>query len=68
MHLPLGADAPKMQIQDLIHAVEELYFFRKYDEAIDLVKTVLHDSDGVDEETRQILAAYSEKCQQKASS
>lgn len=66
--MPLGTDAPKMQIQEVIHAVEELYFFRKYDEAIDLVKTVLHGSDGFDEETRQLLTVYSEKCQQKVSS
>ena len=65
LQLPLGADAPKMQIQEVIHAVEELYFFRKYEEALDFMNEVLTGSEGVDDETRQLLTTYHEKCQKK---
>ncbi|CAM1500599.1 Fc.00g097610.m01.CDS01 [Cosmosporella sp. VM-42] len=63
--LPLGPDAPKPHIQEAIHAVEELYFFRKYDEATEFVKDVLSGADGLDDETRQLLSTYADKCRQK---
>ena len=65
VELPLGADAHKTHIQEAIHAVEELYYFRKYDEAGEFVTNVLDGEDGLDEETRQLLMTYAEKCRQK---
>ncbi|KAF4452728.1 hypothetical protein F53441_4439 [Fusarium austroafricanum] len=39
--LPLGPDASKMDIQEVIHAVEEHYFFRRYNEARQLACNAL---------------------------
>ncbi|KAI8669472.1 hypothetical protein NCS57_00762500 [Fusarium keratoplasticum] len=63
--LPLGPGASKMDIQELIHAVEELYFFRRYHEAAQLATEALAGSDGLDRDSRQLLDAYQGKCQIK---
>ncbi|KAI8672847.1 hypothetical protein LRP88_02632 [Fusarium phalaenopsidis] len=63
--LPLGPGASKMDIQELIHAVEELYFFRRYHEAAQLAAEALAGSDGLDRDSRQLLDAYQGKCQNK---
>ncbi|UPL00620.1 hypothetical protein LCI18_011554 [Fusarium solani-melongenae] len=63
--LPLGPGASKMDIQELIHAVEELYFFRRYQEAAQLATEALAGSDGLDRDSRQLLDAYQGKCQIK---
>ncbi|KAL7796021.1 hypothetical protein V8C37DRAFT_18692 [Trichoderma ceciliae] len=66
--LPLGPDANKQNAQQLLHAAEELYFFRRYQHVIDLVSQVLTlegDKGGLDEETRQLLSMYQSRCRQK---
>lgn len=63
--LPLGPGASKMDIQELIHAVEELYFFRRYHEAAQLATEALAGSDGLDRDSRQLLEVYQGKCQSK---
>ncbi|KAF7542927.1 hypothetical protein G7Z17_g11160 [Cylindrodendrum hubeiense] len=63
--LPISSGASKQHIQELIHAVEELYFFRKYDRAVQFIRDALSSSDGLDTDTRQLLATYQDKCQMK---
>ncbi|CAJ0539141.1 Ff.00g069030.m01.CDS01 [Fusarium sp. VM40] len=63
--LPLGPGASKMDIQEAIHAVEEHYFFRRYNEAEHLASDILVASDGLDPDSRQLLETYQAKCQKK---
>ncbi|KAF4494223.1 hypothetical protein FAGAP_9621 [Fusarium agapanthi] len=63
--LPLGLDATKMDIQEVIHAVEEHYFFRRYREAEQLAVEVLTDGQGLDRDSRQLLEAYRDRCHEK---
>ncbi|ROW00833.1 hypothetical protein VMCG_06531 [Cytospora schulzeri] len=63
--LPLGAGqkVPKQEAQELLHAVEELYFFRRYDEAVAFVGKVLDDGeDGLEPDFRDVLRVYERKC------
>ncbi|KAF5658518.1 hypothetical protein FBULB1_3532 [Fusarium bulbicola] len=63
--LPLGLDAPKMDIQEVIHAVEEHYFFRRFREAEQLAAEALKDGQGLDRDSRQLLEAYRDRCHEK---
>lgn len=66
--LPLGPDANKQHVQEVIHAAEELYFFRRYQQVVDLVSKVLdleRDKGGLDEESRELLSMYQSRCRQK---
>ena len=38
----------KQHVQEVVHAVEELYFFHQYQEAADLAGKVLKESRGLD--------------------
>ncbi|KAI0896437.1 hypothetical protein F4806DRAFT_464528 [Annulohypoxylon nitens] len=75
--LPLGSERiPKPEAQALLHAVEELYFFRRYAEGAQFVKALLgasNDSDGdvaprLDNDTRNLLQYYERKCVEKTGS
>lgn len=64
----MGPDANKLHVQEVIHAAEELYFFRRYQEVVDLVLRVLAlegDKGGLDEEARQLLSMYQSRCREK---
>ncbi|KAI5467227.1 hypothetical protein BGZ63DRAFT_418948 [Mariannaea sp. PMI_226] len=63
--LPIGNGASKAELQELLHAVEEMYFFRHYERAIQFVSDVLTQSEGIDDETRQMLVIYQDKCRRK---
>ncbi|KAK9445457.1 hypothetical protein VB005_00568 [Metarhizium brunneum] len=65
--LPLQPGTNKMRTQELIHAVEELYFFRRYQEGADLVKRALENggAETLDNDSRQLLESYEKKCSQK---
>ncbi|CEI67260.1 hypothetical protein FVEN_g5831 [Fusarium venenatum] len=63
--LPLGPGASKMDIQEVIHAVEEHYFFRRYKEAEELAKEILSTSTGLDKDSQQLLQEYQDKSHQK---
>ncbi|KAL8392934.1 hypothetical protein RB595_002938 [Gaeumannomyces hyphopodioides] len=65
--LPLGqAAVPKLEAQDLLHAAEELYFYKRYAEAADFVRDVLAgDPGGLDQDTKAMLALYRARCLQK---
>ncbi|PFH58225.1 hypothetical protein XA68_14004 [Ophiocordyceps unilateralis] len=65
--LPLRPGATKQALQELLHAVEELYFFGRYRDALCFIDTV--NSDGshhaLDHDTRHLLLVYRQSCQQK---
>ncbi|XDG03900.1 hypothetical protein ABKA04_003515 [Annulohypoxylon sp. FPYF3050] len=76
--LPLGSERiPKPEAQALLHAVEELYFFRRYAEGAQFVKALLgankdgSDGDvasGLDSDTMNLLQYYEWKCIEKTGS
>ena len=70
MILPLGEAVGKPQAQELIHAVEELYFFRRYAEAAGFIGRIWAQGGeaggGLDEDTRELLRYYQERCAEKA--
>jgi hypothetical protein len=71
LKLPLRPDASKPVVQEAIHAVEELYFFRRFDESINLVDKLLAERpDGkspFDSESTRILQRYRSNCESKKS-
>ncbi|KAG6003750.1 hypothetical protein E4U21_001753 [Claviceps maximensis] len=67
VQVPLRPGANKMHTQEVIHAVEELYFHRQFQQAIDLVNQAFghNGAASVDNDSRQLLTTYREKCQLK---
>jgi hypothetical protein len=67
--LPLGEHVTRQETQEVLHAVEELYFFKRYDEAIAFVHRVLDDGNngGLDGEAEGLLKKYATKCLEKTS-
>ncbi|EFY86913.1 hypothetical protein J3458_005786 [Metarhizium acridum] len=65
--LPLQPGTNKMRTQELVHAVEELYFFRRYQEGVNLVKRALENggAETLDNDSRRLLESYEKKCRQK---
>ena len=66
--LPLPTDAKKHHFQEVIHAVEELYFFRRFSEALAFIHDVFgsdRDRGILDQETNNLLKLYESKCQHK---
>jgi hypothetical protein len=66
--LPLGEATSKHKAQELLHAVEELYFYRRYDEAVAFVQRVLSKptgSHGLDGDVEDLLRYYERKCLDK---
>ncbi|KAJ4022487.1 hypothetical protein NW752_000311 [Fusarium irregulare] len=66
--LPLDNGASKMDIQEVIHAVEEHYFFRRYKEAEQLANDTLSTSTGLDKDSMQVLKVYQDKSHQRNTS
>ncbi|KAK2065586.1 hypothetical protein LY76DRAFT_586309 [Colletotrichum caudatum] len=69
IELPLaaGGKADKPVLQELLHAVEELYFSRRFEEAAAFARRVLNGSDAaLDRDTRETLARYEEKSRGRA--
>ncbi|KAI1812919.1 hypothetical protein GGS20DRAFT_511531 [Poronia punctata] len=65
VQLPLPQRVLKPETQTLIHAVEELYFFRRFSEGARLAKSILDDDAGegkLDEDAVKTLAYYEKKC------
>lgn len=66
----------KPEAQEILHAVEELYFFRRYTEGVEFVRQVIGNGDGdgggrscaLDDETKSLLRYYGERCQQRIAS
>ncbi|KAG6006112.1 hypothetical protein E4U43_000489 [Claviceps pusilla] len=67
VEVPLRSGANKMRTQEVIHAVEELYFHRQFQQAIDLVNRAFdHNGEAsVDSDSRQLLTTYRERCQHR---
>ena len=64
--LPITGNASKPQAQEVLHAIEELYFFRRYAEGASCARKVLDtSSDALDNENRAAVALYEEKCLEK---
>ncbi|KAF6833931.1 hypothetical protein CPLU01_05226 [Colletotrichum plurivorum] len=68
LDLPLvPGQTTKPALQEILHAVEELYFLRRYDEAAALAECVLAGSDAaLDRDTREMLRRYEEKSRGRA--
>ncbi|KYK60513.1 hypothetical protein DCS_01650 [Drechmeria coniospora] len=65
--LPLGPGANKQHIQEVLHAVEELYYFRRFADALDFIKTLQNDGSmrALDSDTCKLLQVYEERCRRK---
>ncbi|KAI1477497.1 hypothetical protein F4774DRAFT_389363 [Daldinia eschscholtzii] len=74
--LPLGPGrVPKPEAQALLHAVEELYFFRRYSDGAKFARAILSGGEnengngegpiGLDEDTKKLLKYYESKCIEK---
>ncbi|PHH62969.1 hypothetical protein CDD81_6394 [Ophiocordyceps australis] len=68
--LPWPLPSPnKQQLQDLLHAVEELYFFRQFDHALTFIDTIWSDVNiHVDADSTRLLQLYQQKCKHKRQS
>lgn len=56
---------PKQEAQELLHAVEELFFFKRYDQAVAFVRKVCDgegNREGLDGDIRDLLITYEKKC------
>ncbi|KAJ4423575.1 hypothetical protein N0V82_001741 [Gnomoniopsis sp. IMI 355080] len=66
IQVPLGQrKVSKQESQGLLHAVEELYFYKRFDEAIAFIGRVFDgapDAEGLDGEVREVLRLYERKC------
>ncbi|KAI0856494.1 hypothetical protein F4860DRAFT_518791 [Xylaria cubensis] len=68
VRLPLGPHVSKPEVQTLLHAVEELYFFRRFSEGAQFARSVIDDDNGagkLDEDTLKTLLYYEKKCRDK---
>ncbi|KAJ8107850.1 hypothetical protein ONZ43_g6608 [Nemania bipapillata] len=68
VRLPLSPQVSKPEVQTLLHAVEELYFFRRFSEAAQFARSVVDDDAGagkLDGDTLKTLLYYEKKCSQK---
>lgn len=62
----------KPEAQDLAHAVEELYFLRRFDEAVAFIERVMAPGTGegetrLDAGTKQLLRRYEGRCRERLS-
>jgi len=62
LRLPLD-NPSKPESQTIMHAIEELYFFRRYEEALNITNEALKGD--VLQEFRKTLEAYRIRCQKK---
>jgi len=61
--LPIN-NPSKPESQTILHAIEELYFFRRYREALDMAQKALAGE--LDVEFRKTLDDYRRRCEAKA--
>ncbi len=59
--------ANKLHIQEVLHAAEELYFFKRFNEAVDFIDAVLNGESkaALDEDAIRLLTKYDEKCKER---
>ncbi|KAH8893269.1 hypothetical protein GQ53DRAFT_107930 [Thozetella sp. PMI_491] len=67
IELPLAESVSKPAAQELLHAVEELYFFRRYEEAASFIHQVFGEGNGeaLDQDTKRLIKVYERKCLDK---
>ncbi|KAI1466178.1 uncharacterized protein F4812DRAFT_436182 [Daldinia caldariorum] len=72
IQLPVGPGrVSKPDAQALLHAVEELYFFRRYSDGANFARAILSSNGdeggpiGLDEDTKKLLRYYETKCIEK---
>ncbi|KAI1178688.1 hypothetical protein F4777DRAFT_82665 [Nemania sp. FL0916] len=66
--LPLSPPVAKPEAQALLHAVEELYFFRRFSEGAQFARSIIDDDAGgekLDGDTLQTLLYYEKRCQDR---
>ncbi|KAH7148456.1 hypothetical protein EDB81DRAFT_463623 [Dactylonectria macrodidyma] len=63
--LPIENGASKQLLQEVLHAVEELYFFRHYERAAQFINEIFSSGSCLDDDTQRSLLTYQEKCQKK---
>ncbi|GAB1315121.1 hypothetical protein MFIFM68171_05331 [Madurella fahalii] len=70
--LPSPEPLPKPSAQEILHAAEELYFFRRYREAVTFIDGVFDDSGTgearLDGETKSSLRYYRRRCLERLES
>lgn len=66
IQVPLGQrKVSKQEGQELLHAVEELYFYKRFDEAVVFIGRIFeaaHDVTGLDGDVKDVLKVYVRKC------
>ena len=62
MKLPMD-NPSKAESQAVLHAIEELYFFKRYEEALKVVGEALQGE--LNEDFRKTLVDYKTRCQKK---
>ncbi|KAB5515198.1 hypothetical protein GE09DRAFT_1231445 [Coniochaeta sp. 2T2.1] len=64
--LPL-AEPSKPACQEVVHAVEELYFFGRYEEALGFIRRVLgaEDEGGLDRDSTELMKYYEGRCDER---
>ncbi|TGJ78631.1 hypothetical protein E0Z10_g10135 [Xylaria hypoxylon] len=63
--LPLGPKVSKPEVQTLLHAVEELYYFRRFSDGARFARSIVDDDGGtgkLDDDTLKTLVLYEMKC------
>ncbi|KAK1760605.1 hypothetical protein QBC47DRAFT_408664 [Echria macrotheca] len=71
--LPLQSRTTKPEAQEILHAVEELYFLTRYDEALSFMRRVFSPTEGkgethLDGEVQKLLRYYEGRCASRLSS
>ena len=62
MKLPLPQKKHKTEMQSVLHAVEELYFFRRYEDAMAFIKRLRTETaEELDEDTLTTLGVYEKR-------
>ncbi|KAK7947120.1 uncharacterized protein PG986_011441 [Apiospora aurea] len=73
--LPLAPKPKKHETQELLHAVEELYFFRRFEEGAAFARRALGEAEQeeeakreatLDADTRRLLKHYESRCRERS--
>lgn len=67
IRLPLRSPS-KPEVQAVLHAVEELYFFERFGEAVEFLGRVRVDAEGLGDEAREMLEGYERRCKERLDS
>ena len=67
MQLPITSNTSKMALQALVHAVEELYFLKRYQDTLDFILKSYQDGgkEALDKDSIRILELCEARCREK---